>query len=112
MANIKGITITGSLPFDLGATWDDGYRGINPTKYEKLRSFLYAFMQPHFGLKMTWERHNEYYVPNTHGGKTNMVPFTITGQEAVTFAWFDGLVEAIKGVGGTITKAGAVNLEA
>lgn len=98
MANVKDVEIRGTLPFDCGDR--------NPEMME----ILAILNLPCEGLRITYTNYAEP-VLNEYGGKTAMVNFIICGQEAAADGFLARIVKAIKGCGGTVSKATAKDLE-
>lgn len=97
MANTKNITISGKIPF----TCD---------QHHYMRSYLGMMNAPSFGLRITYGR-NPSYVRNNHGGETAVYDFQITGQEAVSGPWIEGLLQAIIDCGGSALYVGVQDID-
>lgn len=97
MSNVKAVHVTGKLPFDC-------------TKHHDLARFLAAMNGPVFGLRIVWGSDCEYR-PNAHGGKTCFVPFTVAGEEAVSYDWLVALLKAVVNADGEVSAATARDIE-
>lgn len=98
MANIKRVNITGTLPFDLH---DD----------EDLIRMLGYLNMPLCGLRISWKG-DAGYVPNPEtGGRTLMVHFALTGEEAVNYDFLHRFIQLVKNAKGKINRAFATDIE-
>ena len=97
MSNAKNISIVGTCPF-------------NTNEFDDLNNLLGQLNAPTIGIRITWGECCGY-VPNAHGGKTAMYPFTVNGIEAVHVGWLNRFMRLIVDAGGTITEAAAVDID-
>ena len=98
MANTKNIVVNGKIPF-------------NCDQHFNMQLYLGMMNGPCFGLKITYGR-NPSYVRNNHGGETAMYDYQITGQEAVSGPWIEGLLQAIIDCGGSALYVGVQDIDA
>lgn len=98
MSNVKNVRIAGTIPFDLGD---------NP----ELIAMVGLINKPTSGLRLTYSEHDVSLVPNSHGGRTAMYGFRLTGAEAISFKALDEFCRLVKGLGGTIDLKTIVDLE-
>ncbi len=97
MSCVKEVEITGVLPFDCD---NDA----------EMCFILGKLNAPTTGVRIAWTG-EAGYEPNQHGGRTCMVNFRISGQEALPDPFLARMVKAIKGAGGRIVKATARDIE-
>ena len=97
MANVKMIQISGKLPF-------------NCDQHHGMLRILGQLNAPSSGLKIKWLG-NAGYVENSHGGKTTMYHFEISGQEAVSNKWFEAVLQSILDCGGDFKMFSIVDVE-
>lgn len=96
MSNVKKILINGNLPFDC-------YSNVG------LMPYLAALNGPSFGLRIQWGKGE--MIPNKNGGKTATYDFTILGEEAVRFEWYDRLIKNIFSAGGNVKSSTIKDIE-
>lgn len=98
MSNVKHVTITGTVPFDLGQN-------------EDLLKMVGGIHTPSFGLTLSYGKKVES-VRNEHRGETAMYEFGLYGQEAMSFDFLERFITLVKIVGGTIARTDVFDLEA
>ena len=98
MSNIKDVRITGTIPFDLGD---------NP----ELIAMVGLINKPTSGLRLTYSEHEVSLVPNSHGGRTAMYGFRLTGMEAISFKALDEFCRLVQVLDGTIDLKSIVDRE-
>lgn len=99
MANIKRIKIVGQLAFN-------AHEGNNDLQ------MLYRLLNtPTFGLRLKWDEMPSKQEQNEHGGITTFYRFTIAGEEAVSFQWFDWVMDTIRTAGGITEYGNIIDIE-
>lgn len=97
MANVKSITITGTIPY-------------NTYEYAELNSLLGQLNSPSSGLKIIYPS-GCTYKPNSHGGKTAMYDFTLLGEEGVSLEWVDYFTKQVVDAGGQLCRVSVYDLQ-
>jgi hypothetical protein len=134
MSNVKDIRIQGELDtlalmsapdsidpnldgFDLGASTLIRGHNIPGDKLnlaieaaKRINRLLAATTFPHSGLKVYFDKVACRTAKNGYNGHINYFRYTIEGQEAVSYRWVDGLVEALE-VFGKVTLRACRDLE-
>ena len=100
MSNVKAVEITGVIPF----CWMD------EMNKEDAATLGHTFLSPTIGIHLSFGR-EVGMVPNDHGGKTAMYEFTVVGTEAISYSFFDKLVEIFKKYG-EVKHTSIIDLEA
>lgn len=96
MSNVKQVIVRGVLPFHIDQD-------------ERARSWLGHLNAPSYGLRIKYAAH--YLVDNDRGGKTTMYEFTIAGTEAIAFAAYDDLIDALEAAGARIDVHDCTDIE-
>lgn len=91
LSNAKRVEITGELPF-------------NATDHHDVRKFFGQMSGPTIGINVKYTGQAKAR-PNEFGGQTAYYKFCISGVEAVSEAWLENLMQALRNCGASIEKA-------
>jgi hypothetical protein len=121
MSNVKQIKIQGDMdtlalmsadPTDIGVS--DMIMGHNIPKdkvwsalqaAQRINKFLATTTFPHFGLKAYFDKVPCRLEKNGYDGQIAYFRYTIEGEEAVAFEWFDELIAALEIFGKVTLRA-------
>lgn len=98
MANIKNVSVFGTVPFNLN-------------ERESMCRRLAFLNTPTSGLRITYGGVPEYK-PNSHGGQTAFYEFILEGTEAVSIPWLQGFLDDVLALTGTIQACRVRDIEA
>lgn len=97
MSNVKSVNIVGDAPW-------------NVFESEKIQPRLAYVAGPTSGLTLEWDGVSRE-VKNSRGGYTAFYRFYLTGQDALSWKWFEALVEELKSLGGTFETIEILDIE-
>lgn len=93
MSNVKRVNIQGSMPWNAAAMNDIERSAI-------MNNWLANMNLPCFGIKITWRITEQYYVENKESnGRCCFIPYSIHGDEAVSYESLFDLVDELKRIG-------------
>jgi hypothetical protein len=94
MANIKRVEAHGYCPFDFANAKGSRY---DHKAHDAAMVYLGGLFLPAIGLNLEYGK--EFYIPSKNGGRYSHYEFTITGEEAFGWEYFDELVKRFEAVG-------------
>ena len=102
MANINSIDAAGECPFDFGL-W--GNEDLSDKDIQEIESFMCLLQMPLTGYKLKYDNKGSHYIPSKHGGQLRMIPFYLSGQEAMWGSRLQTIFKLLKKAGWTFDYA-------